>query len=161
MLLNSIKIAALTALLILPATGVIAALKTGDTAPSFSLKSLDGPITTLDELTAKGHVMLIFWETECVYCFMHVKDFNKLHEQYYAKGLTLAAINFLGEHEQEVKEYVSDNHVKYLMLTDRVKNIDVASDYKVFASPTIIVVSPDKKILYYGHKIPDVKQWIK
>lgn len=156
-----IKITTLVLTLLLSAASSAAGLKTGDTAPAFTLKSLNGPPVSLDDLTAKGHVMLVFWETECVYCFMHIKDFNRLHELYQDKGLTIAAINFLGEHEEEVREYVSDNHLKYLMLTDRLKNIDVASDYKVFASPTILVVAPDKKILYYGHKIPDVDQWIK
>ena len=138
-----------------------AGLKLGETAPSFSLKSLDGPTVSLKELTAKGHVMLIFWETECVYCFMHISDFNALHEQYKDKGLTVAAINFLGEHKMAVKEYVDNNHLKYLMLTDRVKNIDVAGDYKVIGSPTIVVIAPDQKVLFYGHKVPPIGSWIK
>lgn len=161
MLIKSIKITLLTLALSTLSSWSMGALKAGDTAPDFSLKSLNGPVVTLDDLTAKGHVMLIFWETECVYCFLHIKDFNRLHDQYNDKGLTLAAINFLGEHEAEVREYSADNHLKYLMLSDRIKNIDVASQYKVFASPTIIIVSPEKKILYYGHKIPDVEQWVK
>ena len=159
--MNVIKISILLVTLLLSSITSAAGLKIGDPAPAFTLKSLNGPLVSLDNLTGKGHVMLVFWETECVYCFMHIKDFNRLQEQYHDKGLTIVAINFLGEHEEEVREYVNNNHLKYLMLTDRVKNIDVASDYKVFASPTIIVVAPDKKILYYGHKIPDVDQWIK
>ena len=59
-----------------------AGLKAGEVAPDFTLKSLDGPSVSLAALTAKGHVMLIFWETECVYCFMHIKDFNELHDKY-------------------------------------------------------------------------------
>ncbi len=138
-----------------------AGLKPGHTAPPFTLKSLDGPNISLAELTAKGHVMLIFWETECVYCFMHIKEFNALHEQYKDKGLTITAINFLGEHEAAVREYVSNHQLKYLMLSERVKNIDVANKYKVIGSPTIVVVSPQRKILFYGHKIPDIGNWIK
>lgn len=159
--MKMIKIAVFILTLCLSSPWVSAALKVGDTAPGFKLKSLNGPIVSLDDLTSKGHVMLVFWETECVYCFMHIKDFNKIHDQYQYKGLTIAAINFFGEHENEVKEYVNDNHLKYLMLTDRIKNIDVASDYKVLGSPTIVIVSPEQKVLYYGHKIPDLGQWIK
>jgi len=138
-----------------------AGLKKGVKAPEFSLKSLDGPDISLTQLRKKGYVMLIFWETECVYCFSHVRDFNRLHQQYHNKGLTLAAINIRGEHEMEVREYKKDNNLKYLLLTDRLKNIDAGEKYKVIGSPTIVMVSPKGLIVYYGHKIPDVTQWLK
>ncbi len=135
-------------------------LKPGETAPGFTLKTLDGPAISLQALVSKGHVMLVFWESECVYCFMHISEFNALHDKYSNKGLTIAAINFLGEHDAAVREYVSNNGLKYLVLADRVKSIDVASDYKVIGSPTIVVIAPDQKILYYGHKVPDISTWI-
>ena len=137
-----------------------AALKPGEPAPDFSLKSLGGKQIALKDLLAKGHVMLVFWETQCVYCYAHIKDFNALQKQYQKKGLTIAAINFLGEYESEVREYVTDNDVQYLVLADRLNNIDVAEAYKVIGSPTIVMVAPDGKILSYGHKIPDVAKWI-
>lgn len=136
-----------------------AGLKSGQPAPDFALKDLSGKPVSLDDLLKQGHVLLVFWESECVYCFMHVKDFNAIHEQYQGKGLTLAAINFLGEHEDAIKSYVDDHKIKYLMLTDRGKSIDAATAYKVIGSPTLALISPDKKILYYGHKIPDLQAY--
>ncbi len=138
-----------------------AALKAGTQAPPFTLKSLDGKQVSLKNLRAKGPVMLVFWTTECVYCFMHIGELNELQEKYRDKGFTIAAINFAGEHEQEVREYVSDNGLKYLMLTDRLKNIDVAQAYKVIGTPTIVLIAPDGKILTYGYSIPDLTRWIK
>ena len=135
-------------------------LKPGEVAPDFSLKSLTGEQIALKDLLAKGHVMLVFWETQCVYCYAHIKDFNALQKQYRNKGLTIAAINFLGEYESEVREYVTDNNVQYLVLADRLNNIDVAEAYKVIGSPTIVMIAPDGKILSYGHKMPDVAKWI-
>ena len=137
-----------------------AGLKPGESAPGFSLKSLSGEQIALKDLLAKGHVMLVFWETQCVYCYSHIKDFNALQKQYANKGLTIAAINFLGEYESEVREYVVDNDVQYLVLADRLNNIDVAEAYKVIGSPTIVMIAPDGKILSYGYKIPDVAKWI-
>jgi cytochrome c biogenesis protein CcmG/thiol:disulfide interchange protein DsbE len=137
-----------------------AGLKPGETAPGFSLKSLDGPPVSLKMLLAKGHVMLVFWETQCVYCYSHIKDLNALQKQYQDKGLTIAAINFLGEYESEVREYVTDNNVQYLILADRLNNIDVAEAYKVIGSPTIVLIDPKGTILFYGYNIPDVATWI-
>ena len=137
-----------------------AGLKPGEPAPGFSLKSLAGEQISLKDLLAKGHVMLVFWETQCVYCYGHIKDFNTLQKQYQNKGLTIAAINFLGEYESEVQEYVTDNNVQYLVLADRLNNIDVAEAYKVIGSPTIVMIAPDGKVLSYGHNIPNVSGWI-
>ena len=137
-----------------------AGLKPGEQAPDFSLKSLGGEQVALKDLLSKGHVMLVFWETQCVYCYSHIKDFNAMQKQYQDKGLTIAAINFLGEYESEVQDYVRDNNVQYLVLADRLNNIDVAEAYKVIGSPTIVMISPEGIVLSYGHKVPDIATWI-
>jgi len=134
--------------------------KPGQTAPDFTLKKLTGGKTSLAEMRKNGHVMLIFWEPNCVYCFSHIKDFNALHEKYQNKGLTLAAINFLGEYDEDVDEYVKNNNVKYMMLSDRLNNIDVAEAYHVIGSPTIVVIAPDGKVVFYGYTLPDVTKWV-
>ncbi|MDH5409456.1 MAG: peroxiredoxin family protein [Gammaproteobacteria bacterium] len=134
--------------------------KPGDTAPEFKLKALDGNYYTLSGMAKKGHVMLVFWEPNCVYCYSHISDFNALQKKYKGK-LTIAAINFLGEYEVEVREYAESNNVKYLMLAERLNGIDVAEAYKVIGSPTIVMIGPNKKILYYGFKVPDVGKWLK
>ena len=135
--------------------------KPGQTAPEFTLKKLTGGKTSLAELRKNGHVMLIFWEPNCVYCFSHINEFNELHEKYQNKGLTLAAINFLGEYDEDVADYVKNNNVKYMMLSDRLNNIDVAEAYHVIGSPTIVLIAPDGKVVFYGYTIPDVTKWIK
>ena len=135
--------------------------KVGMQAPGFELKSLGGGQHSLEQLTKQGHVLLVFWATECVYCYAHVADFKKLHQQYNGKGLTLAAINIGGEYEPEVKEYVKDNELNYLILSNRLKNLDVAEAYKVFGTPTMILVSPNGAILYRGHEIPELGNWVK
>lgn len=137
-----------------------ATLKPGDQAPQFKLKNLEGQMVSLSGLLAKGHVMLVFWEPECVYCFSHISDFNALQKQYKGKGLTIAAINFLGEYEDDIRTYAKDNNVQYMMLAERLNNIDVAEAYKIIGSPTIVVISPEGKILFYGYQIPDIGQWL-
>ena len=126
-----------------------APLKPGDKAPGFSLKNLQGKTVTLKSLTDKGHVMLVFWELECVYCYAHIKDFNSLQEKYRNKGFTIAGINFLGEYADDVGTYAKDNNVKYMLLADRLNNIDVAESYKVIGSPTIVLISPEGTVLSY------------
>jgi peroxiredoxin len=138
-----------------------APLKPGDKAPDFRLKNLQGKTVSLKNLTDKGPVMLVFWELECVYCYSHIKDFNALQEKYRSKGLTIAGINFLGEYADDVRTYAQDNNVKYMLLAERLNNIDVAEAYKVIGSPTIVLISPQGTILSYGYNVPDLSKWIK
>lgn len=134
--------------------------KVGDTAPGFKLKSLNGKSYSLADLTRKGHVLLVFWAVECVYCYAHIKEYKRIHRQYKNK-LTLAAINIGGEYPVEVSEYVKDNQLEYLILSDRLNNLDVGESYHAVVTPTMVLISPGRKILYNGHKLPDLSNWLK
>lgn len=134
--------------------------KVGNTAPEFELKTLAGKSYSLTDLRKKGHVLLVFWAVECVYCYAHIKDFNAAHEKYKNK-LTVTAINIAGEYPAEVAEYVKDNELKYLVLSERLKNLDVAEKYHVLATPTIVLVSAKGQVLFYGYRMPELMKWIK
>ena len=135
--------------------------KIGDTAKDFSLKTLSGKKVSLSQLRQQGHVLLMFWGAECVYCYGHIEGLNALHEKYHGKGLTVAAINIAGEYNPEIAEYVKDNNLKYLVLSDRLNNLDVAEALHVIGYPTLILISPEGKILSRGNDIPDVTKWLK
>ena len=135
--------------------------KVGDTGKNFTLKTLSGEKVSLLQLRQKGLVLLVFWGVECVYCYSHVKHLNAMHDEYHDKGLTIAAINIAGEYDPEVAEYVSDNKLRYLVLSDRLNNLDVAEAYRVIGYPFLILVSPEGKILFRGNDIPDVTKWLK
>ena len=134
--------------------------KVGNTAPEFKLKTLDKKEHSLSGLRKEGHVLLVFWAVECVYCYAHIKAFNQIHEQYKGK-LTIAAINIGGEYPIEVAEYVKDNKLKYLVLSERLNNLDVGENYHVLGTPTLVLVSPQGKVLFYGHRVPDLTRWVK
>lgn len=134
--------------------------KVGNTAPEFRLKDLNKKEYSLSGLRKNKHVLLVFWAVECVYCYAHIKEFNHAHEQFKDK-LTIAAINNGGEYPVEVAEYVKDNKLKYLILSERLKNLDVSESYHVLGTPTLVLVSPQGKVLFYGHRVPDLTRWLK
>lgn len=159
-ILNLLTAVLLSSLLSTSIPAFSAVLKPGDVAPAFKLKNLKGQMISLSGLRAKGYVMLVFWEPDCVYCFSHIQELNTLQKKYKDKGFTIAAINFLGADEEDVRAYARDNNVQYMMLAERLNNIDVAEAYKVIGSPTIVLISPTGKILSYGYQIPDVSAWL-
>ncbi len=132
----------------------------GDTAPGFTLTSLDNKSYSLKQLRQQGHVLLVFWAADCVYCYAHIKLFKKAQQQY-GKKLIIAAINIGGEYRPEIEEYVKDNDIHYLVLVDRLKNLDVGEMYHVIGTPTIVLVSPQGKVLYYGHRMPKLEKWLR
>ena len=134
--------------------------KVGNTAPEFELKTLHGTAHSLTSLRKKGHVLVVFWAVECVYCYAHIKEFNRAHDEFKNK-LTIAAINIGGEYPVEVAEYVKDNKLKYLVLSERLKNLDVGESYHVLGTPTLVLVSPQGNILFYGHQMPKLSTWLK
>jgi len=134
--------------------------KVGNTAPEFEINDLNGKSHSLTNLREKGHVLVVFWAVECVYCYAHIKEFNQMHDEFKDK-LTIAAINVGGEYPVEVSEYVKDNQLKYLVLSERLNNLDVSERYHVLGTPTIVLVSPDGKILFYGYRLPKLHRWIK
>jgi len=129
-------------------------------APDFTLTDLDGRAHSLHEMRRDGHVLLIFWATDCVYCHALLPEFKRAQARYGGRGLTVAAINIGGEHRQEVAAYVRDYGVNYLTLTERAHNLDVAQAYGVLGTPTVVLVSPAGRVLYYGHKLPDLERWL-
>ena len=135
--------------------------KLGQTAPGFSLKTITGSTVTLKDLSRKGPVMLVFYETQCVYCYTHINEFNALHDKYQDKGLSIVAIDYVGELIADVKDYAKNNGLKYTVITDKLTSIDVAEAYHVVGSPTIVVVDSKGKIVFYGYTIPDITQWLK
>lgn len=133
----------------------------GDVAPDFTLQTLAGGPFTLSESLKRGHVMLIFYETQCVYCYSHINDFKALHQKYNGRGLSMLAVNYIGESHSTVREYARDNELNYGIALDYLNAIDVAEAYKVVGSPTIVLIAPDGKIASYGYTLPDVAKWVK
>ncbi len=144
----------------LAATNEQVGVGAGHTAPVFSLSDLRGKSHSLEQLRKKGYVLLLFWSTRCHYCYAMIPQFKNIHEQYRKKGLTLVAVNIGYENRTEVKEFVSDNKLPYLVLNDDEQKENVIEKYSLAATPTIVLVAPDGQIKYKGHRLPDLSRYI-
>jgi len=134
--------------------------KVGNTAPGFTSKSLDGKSYSLASLHKGKHALLVFWAVDCVYCYSHLDDYKTVQLRF-AKQLNVVGINTAGESREQVSEYVKDNKLNYLVLFDKLNNLDVAESYRVLGTPTLVLISPQGKVLFYGHNMPKLEKWLK
>ncbi|MFE1175850.1 peroxiredoxin-like family protein [Streptomyces sp. NPDC058773] len=79
----------------LAASGLAArALKTGDTAPAFSLPGATGGTVTLDGLLSAGPVVLTFYRGAwCPFCNFALRALQQHHTEFAARGAQLAAVS--------------------------------------------------------------------
>ena len=127
----------------------------GQTAPEFSLDDMSGNQVTLKELRSKGYVMLLFWSTRCHFCHSLLPVFKQVHADHDGKQFTLVAINVGFEDKPEVDDYVLENSVPYLVLNEDDKKASIAESYQLYATPTIVLVSPGGKVVYQGNFVPE------
>lgn len=118
-------------------------LAIGDSAPPFSLKSLDGE--TLDLAKMKGSpVILRFFLTDCKYCRADTPIFNDFYTKYKDKGLNVLYIDSLGIEPKIARAFVKELGILFPVAQD--VGGDVTKKYNVKALPQTIVLGPEQKI---------------
>lgn len=134
--------------------------RVGSVAPDFTLDTLDGTPHSLHGLRQQGYVLLVFWSTHCPFCQALIPDFKAIDEHYDDKGLTLAAIDIGYEDRPDVQAYVEDHDIGYLVLDDDAQKSTLIKAYGIIGTPTIVLISPQGIVRYYGHHIPDLRHYL-
>lgn len=138
-----------------------AGVRVGEPAPGFELTSVEGEPVSLEQLRARGHVLLVFWSTQCHVCHAMLPQFKQLHRDYASRGVTLAAVNVGFESETSVQAYALEHDIPYLVLNDDARKAAIATDYQLVGTPTIHLIAPDGTVLYRGHRLPDLERLLK
>jgi methylamine dehydrogenase accessory protein MauD len=116
-------------------------LPVGADAPDFALKNTEGELVTLDDLRSQGHpVMLMFTSPGCGPC---AKIFPNLRrwQQSLAAQLTIALVS--GGTMEANRELAEAHGLENLLVMDA---INVSELYRVRATPSALLVTPDGKI---------------
>jgi peroxiredoxin len=119
--------------------------KVGSPAPEFELAKLDGARVSLNDFAGKPAV-LVFWTAWCPSCKEKAPHINQLASEYQSKGVRVLGIN-IGEGEARVRE-----GIKYDVVHDA--DTQIAKDYKVVGTPTIVFLDKKGVIRYFGNELP-------
>ncbi len=129
------------------------AVKDGEAAPDFTLKSLAGPNLRLSELRGEV-VMLNFWATWCGPCRQEMPLLEKLHQRYAKLGFKLLGVN-VDEDPDAVPNFLKEHPITFPVLLD--KGFKTASLYEVVAMPSTVLIDRSGKVRYIhkGYKPGD------
>jgi len=104
------------------------ALKLGQQAPRFKLPNQQGNMTSLDDLLAKGPVIVTFYRGSwCPYCNLQLKALQSRLEQIHGLGAQLVAISPEVPDDSLTKNEIDE--MSFEVLSDQ--NADVAAEFGV------------------------------
>jgi len=113
----------------------------GDTAPNFSLTSVNGKKITLSGL--KGKVVLMGMFHICVPCMKQALEFNKVKAQLSSEKLTILGVNTSGDSKVSVEKYLKGfpEDVKFSYLLD--PDQSVHKNYSQRDMPTVLIIDTE------------------
>jgi peroxiredoxin len=113
---------------------------TGNTAPAFSLKGIDGKQYSLQELRQKGPVLAAFFKVSCPVCQFTFPFLERLYKTYGGDGVTFLGIS--QDDARATKEFAREYGVTFPIVTDE-KGYPASNAYGLTMVPTIFLIDTD------------------
>jgi peroxiredoxin len=117
-------------------------LEEGQSAPDFTLKTLDGKELKLSDLRGKG-VLLNFWASWCKPCREEMPAIQSVYEKYRGKGFVVVGVN-IAETEVAVQGFTHQLELTFPVVLDRDRK--VTRLYQIGPIPSSLFIGPDGKI---------------
>jgi thiol-disulfide isomerase/thioredoxin len=119
----------------------------GATVSDFTLNDVNGDPVTLSQIK-KGKTLLVFWASWCPHCNEMIPQIKNWQKQQNQQDLEIVAIS-LDSSETEWKNKVRELDIESWYNLSDLKGWDgeVATEYNIYATPTLIIIGKDRKII--------------
>ena len=119
----------------------------GVTVPDFTLTDINGDPVTLSQIQ-KEKTLLVFWASWCPHCNEMIPQIKNWKKQHNKQDLEIIAIS-LDSSESEWQNKVTELEIESWYNLSDLEGWDgeVATEYNVYATPTLIEIGKDKKII--------------
>ncbi len=115
----------------------------GNTAPGFSLKSLDNKEYSLRTLMERGPVVAAFFKTSCPVCQFTFPFLERLYKRYGGDGVTFLGIS--QDNARQTKDFAKEYGVTFPLLPDEDGYL-VSNAYGLTSVPTIFLIDTDATV---------------
>jgi peroxiredoxin len=128
----------------------------GQTAPDFSLKSIDGTEYSLPKLLERGPVFISFFKVSCPVCQFTFPFLERLYKRYGGKDVTFLGIS--QDNARATKEFADEYGVTFPMLLDT-EGYPASNAYGLTNVPTTFQIDTDGsvKIVSMGFNKKDLE----
>ena len=128
-------------------------LKTGDSAPDFSLKGIDNEIHSLGSYAQSKGLLIIFMCNHCPYVKAKIDAIKQIHEKFNEK-IALVGINsndsieYPDDSFESMKKVADEKGMKFDYLVDDKQ--DVAKRYGAVCTPDPFLFDENRKLIFHG-----------
>ncbi|MBI2545600.1 thioredoxin family protein [Candidatus Woesearchaeota archaeon] len=129
-------------------------LKTGDKAPNFNLKGIDGKYYGLQDFKDAKALLVVFMCNHCPYVKAKLETIKNLQSKYKDKGLVLVGINsnesenYPEDSFEGMVETAKDKDFNFIYLHDETQA--VANAYGASCTPDPFLFDNQQKLVYHG-----------
>jgi len=127
-------------------------LKTGDTAPDFSLKGIDDKIHSLADYDRKG-LLVIFMCNHCPYVKAKIEAIKEIHDKF-KDQISLVGINsndsekYPDDSFESMKTIADEKGMAFDYLVDETQ--ETAKKYGAVCTPDPFLFDSDRKLVFHG-----------
>ena len=115
----------------------------GQTAPDFSLKSIDGTRYSLPELLTRGPVLVSFLKVSCPVCQFTFPFLERLYKRYGGKNVSFLGIS--QDNARVTKEFADEYGVTFPMVLDA-EGYPASNAYGLTNVPTSFLIDSDGSV---------------
>ena len=125
--------------------GTMTNIVAGNTAPGFSLKTLDGKEVSLTGLLERGSVVAAFFKISCPVCQFTFPYLERLHKRYGGDGVAFLGIS--QDDAQDTKGFAKEfAETLPMALDEKQKGYAASNAYGLTNVPTIFLIEPDATV---------------
>jgi peroxiredoxin len=118
-------------------------IESGNTAPRFSLKALDGKPYSLESLLERGPAVVAFFKVSCPVCQFTFPFLQRIHERFAGRSISVAGVS--QDDARDTKDFNKEYGVTFPTLIDG-DGYPASNAYGLTTVPSIYLIAPDGKV---------------
>jgi len=115
----------------------------GHTAPDFSLKTADGRDFSLENLCARGPVVLAFFKISCPVCQFTFPFLERLHQKYAGDGVLILGVS--QNDARGTQTFCKDYGLTFPVVLDE-SSYPVSNAYGIHCVPTVFLIEAGRSV---------------